>query len=115
VSHACFTLQGFQAAVGSGPDLPLLRSAWPGAAVSCKLLAFHLTFLQLIAAPKGSSLESVMDSADAFYGWPAAALGSRFSKTVQQIQRCSGWQEWFGLLGRPAPSAAAMSDILRGA
>jgi hypothetical protein len=101
--------------VGSGPDLTLLRGAWPGAAVSCKLLAFHLTFLQLIAAPKGATLESVMDSADAFYGWPAAALGSRFSKAVQRIQRCDGWQDWFGLLGRPAPTAAAMSDLLRAA
>ncbi|WIA39460.1 hypothetical protein OEZ86_005559 [Tetradesmus obliquus] len=106
-------VQGFQAAVGSGPDLPLLRGAWPGAAVSCKLMAFHLAFLQLVAAPKGSSLESVMDSADAFYGWPAAALGSKFSRAVQQIQCCDGWQEWFRLLGRAPPSAAAMSDVLR--
>lgn len=105
--------QGFQAAVGSGPDLPLLRGAWPGAAVSCKLMAFHLAFLQLVAAPKGSSLESVMDSADAFYGWPAAALGSKFSRAVQQIQCCDGWQEWFRLLGRAPPRAAAMSDVLR--
>jgi hypothetical protein len=108
-------MQGFQGAIGSGADLSLLRGAWPGAAVSCKLLAFHLTFLQLIAAPRGSTLESVMDSADAFYGWPAAALGSKFSKAVQRNQRCNGWQDWFGLLGRPAPTAAAMSDVLRGA
>jgi len=54
-----------------------------------------------------------MDSADALYGWPTAALGAAFTKTVKRIQELSDWQAWFTMLGREAPSEQQMSDLLR--
>jgi hypothetical protein len=47
-------------------------------------------FLKLVACPPGATLESVMDSSDALYGWPAAALGVRFTKIVKRIQEVCG-------------------------
>lgn len=80
-------VKSFGAAPGSPVDMKLLHGSWVGAAVSCRLLAFHLAFLQLVAAPKGSSLEAMMDSMDAMYGWPAAALGPKFTNVVRRIQQ----------------------------
>lgn len=80
-------VKSFQEPLGSPPHMDLLRGSWAGAMVSCRLTAFHLAFLQLVAAPKGSTLEAVMDSMDAMYGWPAAALGSRFVNVVKRFQQ----------------------------
>lgn len=52
----------------------------------CKLLTVPQAFLKLVACPAGATLESVMDSADALFGWPAAALGVRFQRVVRRIQ-----------------------------
>lgn len=84
-------VKSFQAAAGSAPDMALLHGSWAGAAVSCRLTAFHVAFLQLVAAPRGSGLEAVMDSMDAMYGWPAAALGPRFTNVVKRIQQVRPW------------------------
>jgi hypothetical protein len=51
-----------------------------------------------------------MDSADALYGWPAAALGVRFQKIVKRIQEVSRVSSWTMVLpGRQV--AVACHDI----
>lgn len=56
----------------------------------------HQAFLRLVGCPRGSTLEGVMDSADALYGWPAAALGATFQKAVKTIQEVRGREEGQG-------------------
>ncbi|KAK9828625.1 hypothetical protein WJX72_001162 [[Myrmecia] bisecta] len=96
-----------------GVDEELLTKGFEGASVSLRLLAFHVVFLRQVARPPGTTLDQVMDSYDALYGRPGAALQRRFKASIRQILEMPNWGAFFATCGLPVVNKAEMTAWLR--
>lgn len=89
------------------------EQSFEGCAVSLKLSLFHVYFLENIARPAGVSTEAVKRMYDSNFGKPSQELRERWRVAMAAISQMASWDEYFALLGGPAPTRPELVAMLR--
>eukprot|EP01133_Synstelium_polycarpum_P013661 gene13661-16088_t len=89
------------------------QMAFESSFVSIRLLLFHVYFLQHLARPEGSTLDSIGAQYNRLLGKPPPYIRDNLQKAVKEIKCVRTWDEFFSKIGLTPPSESDLAEWLK--
>jgi len=89
------------------------RETFEASSTSLRLVAFQVSFLQLVGRPDGTTgPHDVLAAYERRLGQPTAAQRTTLQDTAKRTLALSSWREFFALVGAAMPDAPKLHELL---